>query len=522
MAGSLTVVNCGRLWRVEALRLLGGRYRLEDQIGTGGMSAVWRATDEVLRRPVAVKVLAGRLATDAGARLRIQAEARSAARLSHPHVCGVFDFGESTDPSGRTEPFVVMELLRGPTLRQRIADGPLPPRMAMRVCAEVASGVAAAHDAGLVHRDIKPSNVILTAAGAKVVDFGIAAAAGPLEDLDQDDRMIGTPAYLAPERLTGDQVVPASDVYALGLLIHYVLVGKLPWAAETTTQMLRAHTYTEPEPLPPVTGVPPEVVDLCGRCLAKDPADRPTAAEVADVLALAAGMVPRGQDGSAAHAAVPALDPGGGAHEPDGEPTVRPAGLRRRQRTLAVAVGAATVVATAVVAALIAGPGGVPTGALAEQRSPDPEATGAGDGAVTATTSPSGEGDTRGGGGPGQPVGPGATGGPTSSPGGPTSGALEVTPTTPEPVPSVLRSPDQPPPPLANRTLVSAGGSVMAKCQRDGEVKVQSLEPAEGYEVTKFERGAAVTVRVWFDGPTEVRMKIRCKDGVPTWVNSPD
>ncbi|WP_460849923.1 serine/threonine-protein kinase, partial [Phytohabitans suffuscus] len=299
---------------MEALRLLGGRYRLEDQVGAGGMSVVWRATDEVLRRPVAVKVLAGRLATDAGARLRIQAEARSAARLSHPHVCGVFDYGESTGGDGRPEPFVVMELLRGPTLSQRIADGPLAPPEALRVCAEVAGGIAAAHDAGLVHRDIKPSNVILTAAGAKVVDFGIAAAAGPLEDLDQDDRMIGTPAYLAPERLTGDQVVPASDVYALGLLIHYVLVGRLPWAAETTTQMLRAHTYAEPDPLPPVTGVPPEIAVLCGRCLAKDPADRPTAAELADVLAGAAGVLVRPADAPATGVpgpiAAPVLDRG--------------------------------------------------------------------------------------------------------------------------------------------------------------------------------------------------------------------
>src|SRR5688500_10033926 len=108
MAGCPTNVRWCRLCRVEALRLLGGRYRLVDQIGPGGMSVVWRATDEVLRRAVAVKVLAGRLDTDAGARLRIQAEARSAARLSHPHVCGVYDYGESTDSSGRPEPFVVM------------------------------------------------------------------------------------------------------------------------------------------------------------------------------------------------------------------------------------------------------------------------------------------------------------------------------------------------------------------------------------------------------------------------------
>ncbi|MFD0744329.1 serine/threonine-protein kinase [Phytohabitans flavus] len=519
---------------MEALRLLGGRYRLEDQIGTGGMSVVWRATDEVLRRPVAVKVLAGRLASDAGASLRIQAEARSAARLSHPHVCGVFDYGESTDSDGRPEPFVVMELLRGPTLSQRIADGPLPPHEAMRVCAEVASGIAAAHDAGLVHRDIKPANVILTPAGAKVVDFGIAAAAGPLEDLDQDDRMIGTPAYLAPERLTGDQIVPASDVYALGLLVHYVLVGRLPWAAETTTQMLRAHSYSEPDPLPPVLGVPPGIADLCGRCLAKEPADRPSAAEVADVLARAAGMVVRPADGGLRPAAAPA--PASGAAVDD-HPTLEPAGDRRRQRTLAVAVGAAIVVATAVVATLIAGPGGSPRGALAEQRPQEAGGTSAAGSAVTVTTAP-GDGGTdetpAGGGGRGAdgptlspaPATGGAPGGPATGPAAattaPTTGAApQVTPPTAEPTPSILR-PTGPPPPDRTRTLTSAGGSVDAKCQKDGDVRVLSWKAARGYRVTKVVPGPADVARVWFDGKTLVRMKIRCQDGVPTWVNSPD
>ena len=513
MAGCLTNVNCGRLCRVEALRLLGGRYRLEDQIGSGGMSVVWRATDEVLRRPVAVKVLAGRLATDPGARLRIQAEARSAARLSHPHVCGVYDFGESVDESGQPEPFVVMELLRGPTLSQRIADGPLPAQTAMRVCAEVASGIAAAHDAGLVHRDIKPANVILTTGGAKVVDFGIAAAAGPLEDLDQDDRMIGTPAYLAPERLTGDQIVPASDVYALGLLLHYVLVGRLPWAAETTTQMLRAHSYVEPEPLPPVSGVPPEVADLCGRCLAKDPADRPTAAEVTEVLARAAGMAPLPAESSGRHAAAPVLDvDASGGPAPDDQPTVDPARLRRRQRTLAVVVGVTTVAATALVAALIASAGGGPTGALAEQV-PDAGATGTTGGAVT--TAPGEPGDTPG--GPGQPAGPAATtGGVTLGPAAPNPGAPPgASPTTPGSTPPVEESPA----PSEEHTLTSAGGSVVVRCE--GRLAhALSSSAAEGYTVSKTEPGPAGTVHVWFEGPQRVHMKIQCKNGVPTSVNA--
>ncbi|MGN9906558.1 protein kinase domain-containing protein [Phytohabitans sp. LJ34] len=497
---------------MEALRLLGGRYRLEDQIGSGGMSVVWRATDEVLRRPVAVKVLAGRLAADPGARLRIQSEARAAARLSHPHVCGVYDFGESVDESGRPEPFVVMELLRGPTLSQRIADGPLPAQLAMRVCAEVASGIAAAHDAGLVHRDIKPANVILTTRGAKVVDFGIAAAAGPLEDLDQDDRMIGTPAYLAPERLTGDQVVPASDVYALGLLLHYVLVGKLPWAAETTTQMLRAHTYAEPEPLPPVSGVPAEVADLCGRCLAKDPADRPTATEVAEVLAAAAGMVLLPGETSGRHAAAPVLDAAEAGPAPDDQPTVEPAAVRRRQRMLAVGVVTATVVATAVVAVLIAGAGGDPTGALAEQV-PDVEATGT-PGAVT----PPGGGDPSTG-GPGQPAGPAATtGGVTSGPAAPITGVpTGGPPTTPGSSPTVEQSPD-PTPDGTTRTLASAGGTVEVRCE--GRLAhALSWSAADGYTVGKTEPGPAGTVHVWFEGPERVHMKIQCKSGVPSSVS---
>ncbi|MCW6004173.1 serine/threonine protein kinase [Micromonospora sp. CPCC 205371] len=254
------------------------------------MSVVWRASDEVLRRHVAVKVLAGALATDPGARLRIQAEARAAARLAHPHVASVYDYGVSTGGDGEPEPFVVMELLRGPTLGKRLAGGPLPVPEALRVCAEVASGIAAAHEEGLVHRDIKPSNVVLAPSGAKVVDFGIAAAAGPLEDLDESSRMVGTPAYLAPERVVGGDVMPASDVYAVGLLLHAVLTGRLPWRVETTTQMLKAHVYVQPEPMQPVPGVPRHVIELCEQCLAKEPTDRPTAAEVAAVLAEAAGI----------------------------------------------------------------------------------------------------------------------------------------------------------------------------------------------------------------------------------------
>ncbi|MET8088867.1 serine/threonine-protein kinase [Micromonospora sp. NPDC005220] len=265
-------------------QLLAGRYRLLERLGSGGMSAVHRAYDEVLERDVAVKVL---VASDVNARQRIRSEARAAARLSHPHVTSVYDYGESAVDDGEV-PFVVMELLGGHTLEHRLTAGPLPPRAGLRVCAEVASALAAAHEQGLVHRDIKPGNVMLTPTGAKVLDFGIAAAAGAPE-IDFEGRLLGTPAYLAPERLQAGEVLPASDVYALGLLLHRVLTGRLPWPAEAQTGMLRAHTHVEPDPLPPIDGVPPEVHRLYRWCLAGDPADRPPAADAARILLAAAG-----------------------------------------------------------------------------------------------------------------------------------------------------------------------------------------------------------------------------------------
>ncbi|MEV1153922.1 serine/threonine-protein kinase [Micromonospora chokoriensis] len=312
-------------------QLLAGRYRLLERLGSGGMSAVHRAYDEVLERDVAVKVL---VASDAGARQRIQGEARAAARLSHPHVTSVYDYGESS-VDGVQVPFVVMELLGGHTLEQRLAVGPLPPRAGLRVCAEVASALADAHARGLVHRDIKPGNVMLTPKGAKVLDFGIAAAVGDSE-IDFEGRLLGTPAYLAPERLEAGEVLPACDVYALGLLLHRVLTGRLPWPAEAQSGMLRAHTHVEPAPLPPIDGVPSEVHRLYRWCLARDPADRPPAVEAARILLDAAAASPAAEvsgmaaspaaevGGSAAspapEAAEPAVDPGGTAAEPAADP----------------------------------------------------------------------------------------------------------------------------------------------------------------------------------------------------------
>ena len=274
--------------------LLAGRYRLVERLGAGGMSVVWRGFDEVLGRQVAVKVLPHAMSADPAFRRRLRAEAQAAARLSHPHITNVYDYGEATPAAGGTPmPFVVMELVDGESLaailgRVRV----LPWPAAVRVCADVAAALAAAHARGIVHRDVTPANVVLTPAGAKVVDFGIAALIGE-NDIDPDGSLLGTPAYLAPERLVGGQVSPATDVYAVGLLIYRSLIGQLPWDVGTTTALLRAHQYTEPDPLPPVEGLPPAVSALVGRCLEKLPDDRPSSAELAHVLAGIAAEAPK-------------------------------------------------------------------------------------------------------------------------------------------------------------------------------------------------------------------------------------
>ncbi|MFV2093988.1 protein kinase [Micromonospora sp. LOL_014] len=270
-------------------QLLGDRYRLIERLGTGGTSVVWRGYDEILDRQVAIKVLAPQYAPDQVFRHRIRVEAQAAARLCHPHITNVYDYGEAVRDEA-TLPYVVMELVDGESLATRLRrEHILSWRDAVVACAEVASALATAHATGVVHRDVTPANVMLTSTGAKVVDFGISALAGE-SDVGPDGNLLGTPAYLAPERLNSGQVSPATDVYAVGLLLYRSLTGRLPWQAASVTQMLRAHLHTVPDPMPPVAGLPAEVVDLTLRCLAKCPADRPTSEEVAKTLAAAVGV----------------------------------------------------------------------------------------------------------------------------------------------------------------------------------------------------------------------------------------
>lgn len=264
-------------------RLLARRYRLIDQIGAGGMSVIWRARDEVLDRFVALKVLAPSLAADARFRDMVREEARAAAQLVHPHVTSVHDYGETVDPDGSITSFVVMELLTGEELELRLTEGPLPWTEAVQVGAQVADALAAAHRLGIVHRDITPSNVMMTPMGVKVLDFGIATRIGA-PDEDEDGGTFGTPAYVAPERLDGAPAQPATDVYSLGVLLHEALTGRVPYPADTWEQLSAALAGGPAPTLADVPELPTEVARICLRSLARDPADRPTARQIATVL----------------------------------------------------------------------------------------------------------------------------------------------------------------------------------------------------------------------------------------------
>ncbi|NJP32228.1 serine/threonine-protein kinase [Micromonospora thermarum] len=308
-------------------RLLSRRYRLIDQIGAGGMSVIWRARDEVLDRIVALKVLVPSLAADARFRDMVREEARAAAQLVHPHVTSVHDYGETVAPDGSITSFVVMELLAGEELELRLTEGPLPWAEAVEAGAQVADALAAAHRLGIVHRDVTPANVMMTRTGAKVLDFGIATRIGA-PDEDEDGGTFGTPAYVAPERLDGAPAQPATDVYSLGVLLHEALTGRVPYPADTWEQLSAALAEGVPPTLTDVPGLPPEVARICLRCLARDPAARPTARQVATVLRdqlLPAD--PQAATMLAPTLTLPALTPpstGDARPEPGGEPAAPP------------------------------------------------------------------------------------------------------------------------------------------------------------------------------------------------------
>ncbi|WP_234429132.1 serine/threonine-protein kinase [Streptomyces sp. AV19] len=271
------------------------------------MGEVWLGQDEVLGRQVAVKLLLGDDGEDAAAQ-RFRLEAQTAARLNHPQVVAVYDFGSW---EGRF--YLVMELVDGPSLAQQLAArGPLSPAGVADIAAQSAAGLAAAHRQGVVHRDIKPGNLMLDRSGTvKIGDFGIARFVDETSaGLTRAGQIVGTSTYLAPERALGRVAGPASDVYALGCVLYHLLVGQPPFWADSPTSLLYLHVDTPPVPPRQHRADVPYALDAyLLRMLAKEPEARPTAQEVADWFAS-----PAWRDGASAGAgAMPASAPAGAA-----------------------------------------------------------------------------------------------------------------------------------------------------------------------------------------------------------------
>jgi eukaryotic-like serine/threonine-protein kinase len=270
--------------------ILNGRYRLEARIGTGGMSSVYRALDETLERPVAIKLMNREIATDSDQLERFRREARAVAQLSHPHIVGVIDYGED---QGR--PYIVLEYVEGETLKERIRrNGELDVSEAVAYAIEIARALGAAHARHIVHRDVKPQNVLIDEEGsAKVTDFGIARS---LDDdgLTADGRVLGTTDYVSPEQALGHDVTGQSDLYSLGIVLFEMLTGSVPFRGENQVAVAMKHVREE---LPDVQTLRPEVsaslAAVIDRATAKDlharyRSDEELIADLEDVLALEA------------------------------------------------------------------------------------------------------------------------------------------------------------------------------------------------------------------------------------------
>ena len=283
----------------------GGRYELDSRIAIGGMGEVWEATDHVIGRTVAIKILKDEYMGDPGFLERFRAEARHAALVNHEGIASVFDYGEENGSA-----FLVMELVPGEALSTVLErDGELSTDKTLDIVAQTSAALQAAHAAGLVHRDIKPGNLLITPDGrVKITDFGIARIADQVP-LTATGQVMGTVQYLSPEQASGHAASPATDTYSLGIVAYECLAGKRPFTGESQVAIAMAQINEQPPPLPPTVAVP--VQNLVMVMIAKKPEDRPASASV---VARAATALRRG-DLAAAAAAVPAIAAGVGGDD---------------------------------------------------------------------------------------------------------------------------------------------------------------------------------------------------------------
>lgn len=263
----------------DELTVLDDRYQLEAVLGRGGMADVYRASDRVLSRPVAVKVLRD-TTDDERDRRRFTAEARTLAGLSHPHLVMLLDAGITAE-----RPYLVLELVEGPTLDQECRGRPQDPDRVAEIGAQLAEALAYAHDRGVVHRDVKPGNVLLGDDRVRLADFGIARLVGDTVRHTQTGQTIGTAAYLSPEQVRGQDVAPATDVYALGLVLLEALTGERAYPGSPTEAALAR--LSQPPPIP--ESLPAHWRDLLAAMTDLEPDARPSAAEVARRLRAPAG-----------------------------------------------------------------------------------------------------------------------------------------------------------------------------------------------------------------------------------------
>jgi serine/threonine protein kinase len=260
-----------------------GPYEIQSPLGAGGMGEVYRARDTRLERAVAIKVLPAHSSSDPELRQRLEREAKAVSKLSHPHICALHDIGHQDGMD-----FLVMELVEGETLEQRLVKGPFPPEQAARYGAQIADALAKAHKQGITHRDLKPANIMLTKTGAKLMDFGLAKQADVVQltpsltqmtaehsKLTREGTILGTFQYMAPEQLEGKEADARTDIFALGEVIYEMATGKPAFAGKSRASLIAAILASEPQPMAALQPMTPQALErVVKKCLAKDPDER--------------------------------------------------------------------------------------------------------------------------------------------------------------------------------------------------------------------------------------------------------